>query len=83
MTALDPKFGEVEIKITDASSLVKKKGLQCYNISEAKYFTASDYNKFEDDIHDTKLKQKNLTINSNFDTVWQRTNKNKVKTTNV
>ena len=25
MTALDPKFGEVETKITDASSLVKKR----------------------------------------------------------
>ena len=53
--------GEVENKIPDASKLVKKRDYDT-NITDidGKYFTTIDYNKYINDILESKRKLKNL-----------------------
>ena len=75
---LNIKFKEVDNKIPDVSSLVKKTNYDAKisNI-KGKCFTTSDYNKFTSDVPDAKIKQKewvnksdisNLVKNSDLNT---------------
>ena len=77
-TVLNIKIKEVDNKIPDINSLVKKTNYDA-KISnlEGIYFTTSDYNKFTSDIRDAEIKQKewvnksdisNLVKNSDFNT---------------
>ena len=57
-TVFNTKVGEVENKIPHASSLVKKTDYNTKILEiEAKYFTTSDYNKFEKEILHAKMKR--------------------------
>ena len=55
-TSLYTKIGDVENKVPGVSHLIKKID---YNVEitdiEAKYFTFSNYNKFEREIFETKI----------------------------
>ena len=58
-TAINTKIKEVDNKIPNLSSLVKKTDYDA-KISDiqGKYFTTSDYNNFMGDIFDAKIKQR-------------------------
>ena len=58
-TAINTKIKEVDNKIPNLSSLVKKTDYDA-KISDiqGKYFTTSDYNNFTGDIFDAKIKQR-------------------------
>ena len=66
-TAINTKIKEVDNKIPNLSSLVKKTDYDA-KISDiqGKYFTTSDYNKFTGDIFDAKIKQKELVNKSDI-----------------
>ena len=67
-TVFNTKISEVENKIPSFSGLVKKIDYDAkIKDVEGKYFSTANYNKFESDIFDVKIKQKELVNKSDID----------------
>ena len=65
--ALNIKISAVENKISDISKLIKKAdGGAKIKYIDGKYFTTVDYNKFASHTLNSKIKQKNLSMNLIF-----------------